>query len=186
MFKAKIHVLKAIICTVTMAFSSALGAPPSQPLPRPEQGRINVEGKFSAKIEPAAPGAGSVRTVDRQEAEQGLRQQIAIRQVSDDVYELGALVLDRKERTITIPATVNMTEGMIEYALVSDSGKVHEPLFATAATPQQVHVAALLLGMMPERAEVSKDGGLMVPGKCRINVEVICRSGTARALGRDR
>ena len=133
---------------------------------------MDSEGKFSAKAATVDERAGSSVEVSWGGTEELLKQDMLVRKIGESLYQLGSVVLDQKARTITIPATVNMVDGMIEYALVSHDGKVHESLFATTATPRQVHVAALLLGMEPQRAEVSKTGGLQVPEKCRINVEV--------------
>ncbi len=62
---------------------------------------------------------------------------------------IGAITLDQKARSITIPASVNMREGAIEYVLCGQKGKVHESIFTTDATARDIHVAALLLGVKP-------------------------------------
>ncbi len=67
-------------------------------------------------------------------------------QVSENVFQIGDVKLDKQQRTVTFPATVNMRKGMIEYLLVTNSGKTHESLFATSVEPSQLHVAMLLLG----------------------------------------
>jgi hypothetical protein len=54
--------------------------------------------------------------------------------------------LDRMARTVTIPAKVHVVEGLIEYLLVHATGKVHETLFSTEASPQDIHIACLLAG----------------------------------------
>lgn len=62
---------------------------------------------------------------------------------------IGCLTLDRNARSITIPASVNMVDGAIEYVLVGHKGKAHESIFTTDATARDIHLAALLLGMKP-------------------------------------
>src|SRR5262249_26137635 len=54
--------------------------------------------------------------------------------------------LNKKARSVSFPATVNMPQGIVEYALVHTSGKVHESVFKTEADPFQIHLARLLVG----------------------------------------
>jgi hypothetical protein len=42
-----------------------------------------------------------------------------VKQIAPNLFEIGIVRLDSKNRTITIPTTVNMNEGQIEYLLVS-------------------------------------------------------------------
>ena len=66
-----------------------------------------------------------------------------------DRVTIGKITVDKKARTVRFPATVNLTEGLLEYLLVTDQGKTHESLFATTVSPFQLHVAMLLLGVNP-------------------------------------
>ena len=66
-----------------------------------------------------------------------------------NTFVVGKVTVDKASRTVRIPAVVNMREQVIEYALVTQSGKTHESLFATEASPTDVHVAALLVGLAP-------------------------------------
>lgn len=63
---------------------------------------------------------------------------------------MGAVEFSKTTKTITIPAVVHMLEGPVEYVLVMRHGKHHESVFVTDADARDVHVAALLLGMVPE------------------------------------
>ena len=72
-----------------------------------------------------------------------------------DRVTFGKIRVDKKTRTVCFPATVNMTEGLLEYLLVTDQGKTHESLFVTTVSPFQMHVAMLLLGVNPTR-EISE------------------------------
>lgn len=69
-----------------------------------------------------------------------------IKKIGDGLFQIGAVVLNKAERTVTLPAVVNMREGNIEYVLVHNSGKVHESLLKTDAEPFHINVALLLLG----------------------------------------
>jgi hypothetical protein len=68
-----------------------------------------------------------------------------LRRVGEDIYVLGKVTLDKGKRTVSFPATVNMTEGPVEYALVHSSGKVHESVLKTEADPLHVQLAWLLV-----------------------------------------
>jgi hypothetical protein len=72
-----------------------------------------------------------------------------VRDLGDNRYAVGAVTFDKKARTITIPAAVNMLKGAVEYVLVQRKGKVHEAVFTTEADARDIHVAALLLGIKP-------------------------------------
>jgi hypothetical protein len=70
---------------------------------------------------------------------------LPLQKLGPDVYGLGLVQLNRKTRAITFPAVVNMSEGLVEYALVHSSGKVHESVLKTEADPLHIHLARLLL-----------------------------------------
>jgi len=70
-----------------------------------------------------------------------------IREVSPGVLQVGAVRVEKAARALSFDAAVNMSEGIVEYALVTATGKTHESVFATEAKPKDIHVAALLLGI---------------------------------------
>jgi hypothetical protein len=92
----------------------------------------------------------------------------AIQTVDGTRFKLGILEFDRKTREIFIPAKVNMREGLLEYVLVHESGKVHESLFSTAVKPFELNVVMLLLNWEKSGAffDFSKPerGGVLVKG----------------------
>ena len=57
--------------------------------------------------------------------------------------------IDKEKRTITFPAAINMTDGMLEYLIVAETGKTHESLLSTKIQPYDIQVAMLLLGIKP-------------------------------------
>src|SRR5580704_1751361 len=67
----------------------------------------------------------------------------------DVTYEMGGLQFNSATREIRIPTIVNMNEGVIEYALVTDTGKTHESLLSTKVRPFDVNVALLLCHYEP-------------------------------------
>jgi hypothetical protein len=61
----------------------------------------------------------------------------------------GLVRVDPRARTISFPAKLNMTNGVVEYAVVTDYGKAHESLLLTDAKPMDVQSGLLLLGATP-------------------------------------
>jgi hypothetical protein len=70
----------------------------------------------------------------------------SFKRISEGVYSLGLVKLDKQKRTVSFPATVNMSEGLVEYALVHTTGKVHESVLRTEADALHIHLARLLIG----------------------------------------
>ncbi|MGD0813601.1 MAG: YdjY domain-containing protein [Verrucomicrobiota bacterium] len=69
-----------------------------------------------------------------------------LRQISRDVFQLGAVRLDKSRKTVQFPAQVNMNDGVIEYLLVNARGKSYESLLRTDSEPYDIHLAMLLIG----------------------------------------
>lgn len=68
-----------------------------------------------------------------------------IRALGPDELQIGTVRLNKRERTVSFPAKVAEKERALEYALVHETGKIHESLLSTSAAVQDVHVAVLLL-----------------------------------------
>jgi hypothetical protein len=79
-----------------------------------------------------------------------------ITKTGDDTYEMGGLQFNSATREIRIPTVINMREGVIEYALVTDMGKTHESLLSTKVRPFDVNVAMLLCHYEPHAGEIIK------------------------------
>src|SRR5437773_2194818 len=71
-------------------------------------------------------------------------------------HDLGGVEFNSASREIRIPCTVNMNEGVIEYALVTETGKTHESLLKTKAKPFDLNVALLLCHYEPHAGELIK------------------------------
>ena len=69
-----------------------------------------------------------------------------IRELKPGEWQVGDIRLSKNNRTISFPANVNITDGLIEYLLVHETGKTHESMFLTKIPPYHVQVAMLLLG----------------------------------------
>lgn len=111
--------------------------PPSQPPPRPE-GEPNSPGDFDKLAGAAKDGA----PVEKPGAPPIQRL---------DAYRLrvGKVFVDRLERTVQIPAQVNMVEGILEYFAVASQGKLHESVLELFAEPSHIHLGLVLVGIEP-------------------------------------
>ena len=86
-----------------------------------------------------------------------------IHDLGGGIFQVGGVKLNKNARTVTFPAAVQMNEGLVEYLLVSRTGKTHESLLVTDVEPLHVHTAMLLLGVRasPEsRGEINGGGQL--------------------------
>ena len=68
-----------------------------------------------------------------------------IEKISEFKFKFGGIILDQQSRSLEFNATSNQRNGLIEYALVHESGKTHESLFRTKVRPQILHACFLLL-----------------------------------------
>ena len=72
--------------------------------------------------------------------------QPSVVKVDENTFRIGDIEFRKDTRSIRIPAEVNMTEGLLEYALVHTDGKIHESLLLTRVNPTHVNIAFKLLG----------------------------------------
>ena len=100
-----------------------------------------------------------------------------IKKLDDGRYAFGDVLLDREARTLELPGISNQVNGLVEYGLVHEGGKIHESLFRTNVRPQIIHAAFLLLKQKPidgffENLWSENPQKLRFPKDC-IGVEVI-------------
>jgi hypothetical protein len=74
-----------------------------------------------------------------------------ITKVGESLYQFGEVLIDRKAKVVSLPAVSNQVNGLIEYGVVHESGKIHESLFRTVVRPQIVHASLLLLKCKPAK-----------------------------------
>jgi hypothetical protein len=80
-----------------------------------------------------------------------------------DLFQVGKVTIDKKQRTVSFPALLNKTQGLMEYFLVTTYGKTHESILKTDAEPYHIHIAMLLLGATGAQPEFT-NGHPPVPG----------------------
>jgi hypothetical protein len=119
-------------------------SPPGAPSPPdPTQGSIDGSGKFI----PAAKPAGGTAPLTPEVPSEDVAK--LVEKTGETTFRIGRIKCDHATRTISFPASINAREGLVEYALVTTKGKVHEALLATEVSPRHLHVAALVLGLAP-------------------------------------
>jgi hypothetical protein len=116
--------------------------------------RINFARYFTVILVVSATVSGRAQSTN----------QSALKQVGPGRFQIGRVTLDKESRSVTFPATVNMTEAIVEYVVVTPDGKVHESLLRTEASPRDIHVAMLLLDAKGSTNAVPEDPLKPIPG----------------------
>ena len=75
-----------------------------------------------------------------------------IREIAPGVFQVGQVKLEKAARRIKFPAKLNMTDGPLEYLLVTTEGKTHESVLRTDIEPMHLQIALLLLGAKGSQA----------------------------------
>lgn len=87
-----------------------------------------------------------------------------IERLGDGRVRVGMVTVDPQKRQISFPAKINQRQGLVEYAVVTSKGKVHESVLVTQVPPMEIHIAALLVNLAPPNGSVE-------PGKVAVEVE---------------
>ncbi len=74
-----------------------------------------------------------------------------VEKLSEDRYRIADVTIDKSTREIRFPAVVNMREGLLEFLIVHENGKIHESLFRTKTSPTNINVAFALLRYQPSK-----------------------------------
>lgn len=75
----------------------------------------------------------------------------AVEKIDENRFRVGKVSFDKSKREVRFPARINMTEGLLEYLIVHERGKVHESLFITDTSPTDINLALTLLRYTPSR-----------------------------------
>jgi hypothetical protein len=72
-----------------------------------------------------------------------------VERINERFYRVGNVLLDSGDRTLYVPARVNMSEGLVELLACGEMGKTHESVLVVDAQPWHIQVSLLLLGLEP-------------------------------------
>ncbi len=98
---------------------------------------------FAQQPEPAATKQEDSQTVASEQAAAAATAP-TVEDLGDNRYRLGTIEFNGKTREIRVPTLVNMSEGILEYAVVHGDGKIHESLLVTDVPPSQLQVVMKL------------------------------------------
>ena len=107
----------------------------------------------AAEQQPAPEQSPAGQTPPEQKPpEQKPPEKPVVKQLGPDLYQVGALRLDAKKRTIRCPGKVVMNQGgPLDLLACTPTGKAYESIFALSMRPMDLQVALLLLGLDPGR-----------------------------------
>jgi hypothetical protein len=74
-----------------------------------------------------------------------------VRKIDATCYQIGGVTFDEAKREIRFAARVNMNDGLLEFIIVHQHGKVHESLLVTDISPTHLNLAFALLRYPPSR-----------------------------------
>lgn len=97
-----------------------------------------------------------------------------VEQLDDHTFRIGRITFDKKTREIRLPTRVNMTDGLLEFLLVRENGKLHESLLMTDASAIDLNLAFKLLRYLPSREwyAIPNDSGGLTSGFPEVSDEV--------------
>jgi len=101
-----------------------------------------------------------------------LKRALNVQQTGPATFRLGRVEFDKQQRTVTLPALVHLRGQVVEYVLVTESGKAYESLLTTDAKPADVQLAFLLLGMSPVAVGGDFNQAAAVPASNAVAIEV--------------
>ncbi len=84
-------------------------------------------------------------------AEDGETRKPPVEKLDENRYRIGDVTIDKRTREIRFPALVNLREGILEYLIVHQNGKIHESLFRTETSPTNINLAFTLLSYKPSK-----------------------------------
>jgi hypothetical protein len=73
----------------------------------------------------------------------------SVEKLDETRYRVGKVTFDRKTREVRFPGQINMTDGLLEFLIVHEKGKIHESLFVTDVSPTDINLALTLLRYQP-------------------------------------
>ena len=116
-----------------------------------------------AKHEPAPENTVAVQPQEKAEEKPAARPEASVKKLADGTMQIGDIIFDPKTRQVRVPCTVNMNEGLLEFAVVHENGKIHESLLITKASALHINIAMKLLRYVAseELYAIEKERGVL-------------------------
>jgi len=109
-----------------------------------------AQGGGESSKQPAPNQAGTATAAKKLEAARA-----RLKKTGDTTYELGELKFNSATREVRVPTVLNMNDGVLEYALVHENGKIHESLLRTKVSPTELNLVLLLCNYEPHIGEAA-------------------------------
>jgi hypothetical protein len=100
----------------------------------------------------------------------------ALEHLGNDVIRIGKVIVNKKERSLSFPALINMDQGLLEYVLVRSGGKTHESLLRTEAEPCDIQIGCLLLNLVGSQKPLEHQGSAETPTGDGVTLTVAVRN----------
>lgn len=100
-----------------------------------------------------------------------------VEKIAPGLFRMGEIVINKKERSVSFPAQVNQQEGLVEYLVVHQRGKVHESLLKTSVEPYYLNLAFLLLGFESTDRPLQYQGDPATPQGEPVSITVSYQAG---------
>jgi hypothetical protein len=95
--------------------------------------------------------------------------------LSEDLYQVGNVKIHKNQRFISMQGSINMPDGLIEYLACNKRGKLHESILSLDVEPYHIHVALLLLGLVPGDRPISFQGASEPPCGDPVKIKISWR-----------
>lgn len=137
-----------VVASIFLIFSSLLFAA------EPETSKPNT----------VAPAESGEAPANEQVAEKKTpAAEASVKKLADGTMQIGEIIFDPKTRQVRVPCNVNMNEGLLEFAVVHENGKIHESLLTTKASALHLNIAMKLLRYVAseELYAIEKERGVL-------------------------
>lgn len=99
-----------------------------------------------------------------------------IMKIEKNLFQVGAVLLDRNKGLIKIPGKINMSYGLVEYIACTSYGKLHESVLSLDASPYHIQIALLLLGANPGSRPIEFQGATQQPCGSPVMISISWKS----------
>lgn len=99
-----------------------------------------------------------------------VKSQPSIQMLQPGIFDVGGCTIIKEHSRVEFPAIINMKEGLLEYLIVSSSGKLHESLLSTKIEPFALQIALLLTGVEGSTNPLAMQGQAAKPEGDLVNI----------------
>lgn len=125
-------------------------------------------------LPPQVPAEPASKEENAGHEEKPVAKTPSVVKLDNGLMKIGEVTFDPKTRQVRVPCTVNMVEGLLEYAVVHENGKIHESLLITKASALDINVAMKLLRYVAseELYAIEKERGVLTGNFPKVDEEI--------------